>query len=117
MSSGVKSWDASSIGDVSTTDGERDAVELARPAAAGPEPLLVSAFGAAELRGKNIRTWRTWDSAGAIPRPMRIGRSRLWRVAELRAWVAAGCPPRDAWEQRTHQPDIALSPVATRGNS
>lgn len=88
-----------------------------RSAAVGSEPLLVSALAAAEMCGKTLRTWRTWDSAGAIPRPMRIGRSRLWRVAELRAWGAAGCPPRDVWERQAEQPDNALRPYAIRGNS
>lgn len=60
--------------------------------------LLASARVAAELCGKSLRTWRMWDAAGWIPRPVRIGRSTLWRVDELRAWVAAACPRREAWE-------------------
>jgi predicted DNA-binding transcriptional regulator AlpA len=60
--------------------------------------LLVTAREAAALCGKSLRTWRTWDAAGWIPRPMRIGRSTLWRLEELREWVAAGCPRREAWE-------------------
>ena len=59
--------------------------------------LLVSARRAATLCGKSLRTWRTWDAAGWVPRPVRIGRSTLWRVDELRAWVAAGCPRRERW--------------------
>ncbi len=62
--------------------------------------LLVSARIACAMCGKSLRTWRTWDSAGMIPRPMRIGRSTLWRVDELKAWVAAGCPRRAEWESR-----------------
>ena len=62
--------------------------------------LLVTARQAAGMCGKSLRTWRTWDAAGWIPRPVRIGRSTLWRLDELRAWVAAGCPRRDEWEAR-----------------
>ena len=62
--------------------------------------LLVTARHAAGMCGKSLRTWRTWDAAGWIPRPVRIGRSTLWRLDELRAWVAAGCPRRDEWEAR-----------------
>ncbi|MFM2096837.1 MAG: hypothetical protein RIS70_3961 [Planctomycetota bacterium] len=62
--------------------------------------LLLSARAAAELCGKSPRTWRTWDAAAAIPRAVRIGRSRLWRVDELRAWIAAGCPNRRDWESQ-----------------
>jgi predicted DNA-binding transcriptional regulator AlpA len=64
------------------------------------EPLLFGAKAAAALCGRRLRTWRSWDSAGRIPRPIRIGRSTLWRVAELHAWVAAGCPRRQEWEAR-----------------
>jgi predicted DNA-binding transcriptional regulator AlpA len=62
--------------------------------------LLVNAKIAAAMCGKSLRTWRSWDSAGLIPRPVRIGRSTLWRVDELREWIAAGCPRRDEWEAR-----------------
>jgi len=67
----------------------------------GQNPLLLSARQAALMCGKSLRTWRTWDAAGWIPRPVRIGRSTLWRVDELRDWVAAGCPRRTEWEART----------------
>lgn len=63
-------------------------------------PLLLSARQAAIMCGKSLRTWRTWDAAGWIPRPVRIGRSTLWRADELREWVAAGCPRRPEWEAR-----------------
>lgn len=62
------------------------------------EPLLVSAAAASSMCGKSLRTWRAWDSAGLIPRPIRIGRSTLWRTEELKGWVAAGCPRRAEWE-------------------
>jgi predicted DNA-binding transcriptional regulator AlpA len=58
------------------------------------DPLLVDATTAAALCGKHLRTWRAWQAAGRIPRPIRIGRSLMWRFSELEAWVAAGCPPR-----------------------
>ncbi len=62
--------------------------------------LLVTARQAAAMCGKSLRTWRAWDAAGWIPRPVRIGRSTLWRLDELQAWVAAGCPRRQEWEAR-----------------
>jgi predicted DNA-binding transcriptional regulator AlpA len=61
-------------------------------------PLLLTARKASAACGKSLRTWRSWDSAGQIPRPVRIGRSTLWRAAELSAWIAAGCPRRAEWE-------------------
>jgi predicted DNA-binding transcriptional regulator AlpA len=63
-------------------------------------PLLVTAKTAAALCGKSLRTWRTWDVLGLIPRPVRIKRSTLWRLNELKSWVAAGCPRRSEWEAR-----------------
>jgi predicted DNA-binding transcriptional regulator AlpA len=65
-----------------------------------PSPLLVTARQAAAMCGKSLRTWRTWDAAGWVPRPVRIGRSTLWRADELREWVDAGCPRREEWEAR-----------------
>lgn len=65
-----------------------------------PSPLLLTAKQAAAICGKSIRTWRTWDSAGWIPRPVRIGRSTLWPLGELKAWVESGCPRRAEWEAR-----------------
>ncbi len=77
-------------------------VRLAEPEERGEfGPLLLTAKQAAAICGKSLRTWRTWDSAGRIPQPVRIGRSTLWRAGELREWVAAGCPRRAEWEART----------------
>ena len=61
-------------------------------------PLLVDAKLSAKLCGKSLRTWWAWDAAGWIPRPIRIGRSTLWRYDELCRWVEAGCPRRGEWE-------------------
>jgi predicted DNA-binding transcriptional regulator AlpA len=63
--------------------------------------LLITARQAAAMCGKSLRTWRAWDSAGWIPQPVRIGRSTLWRMDELQAWAAAGCPCRQEWQIRS----------------
>jgi prophage regulatory protein len=59
---------------------------------------MPTAVDAAAMFHKSPRTWRTWDSTGRIPRPIRIGRTTYWRPEELQAWVAAGCPDRETWE-------------------
>jgi len=64
----------------------------------GLTPFLLRADQAAALCGTSTRTWRGWDAAGKIPRPVRIGRKTFWRPKELRAWVDAGCPDREIWE-------------------
>jgi len=68
-------------------------------AVAVPDPLLLVPAGrAAQMCGKSVRTWRAWHAGGLIPSPVRVGRSLLWRVRDLEAWSAAGCPPRDIFE-------------------
>jgi len=51
--------------------------------------LLLNAKQASKLCGCSERTWRSWDSAGHIPQPIRIGRSVYWRPEELREWIEA----------------------------
>ncbi len=88
-------------GAIARLDGVDRMHELQKDSEAGEDcPLMIAAKRAAAMCGKSLRTWRTWDSAGLIPQPVRIGRSTLWRVDELKAWVAAGCPRRAEWEAR-----------------
>ena len=81
-----------------------DAKHDESPAGAGitPQPrlspLLLRASDAAAACHTSVRTWHSWNSSGRIPRPIRIGRMVFWRPEELKAWVAAGCPDRAAWE-------------------
>lgn len=60
-------------------------------------PLVVDARRLAKLLCAGIRTVRTWDAAGKLPAPIRIGGRVVWRVAEIRAWLAAGAPDRETW--------------------
>lgn len=60
-------------------------------------PLLVDANGLSPLLSAGVRTIRTWDQLGKIPEPVKLGGRVLWRVREIRRWIAAGCPPRDQW--------------------
>ncbi len=58
------------------------------------EPLLISAEDAARLIGVSRSKWYQLYDEGRIPLPLKIDRRSLWRVAELRDWVAGGCKPR-----------------------
>lgn len=79
------------------TAAERDVSPVV--ASSGAEPaLLLSAGDAAHLCGASERTWRTWDAAGRIPRPVAIGRAKFWRRGELEAWIQRRCPPRQTWD-------------------
>jgi len=64
----------------------------------GPTLLLLRTESAAAMCDVSARTWRTWDAAGKVPMPVRIGRVPFWRVEELKAWIAAGCPDRVTWQ-------------------
>ena len=37
---------------------------------------------------------------GLLPEPRRLGRSIRWVREEITEWIAAGCPSREAFEQR-----------------
>ncbi len=58
-------------------------------------PLVVDARRLAKLLSAGVRTVRTWDAAGKLPAPIRIGGRVVWRVAEIRAWLAAGAESRN----------------------
>jgi predicted DNA-binding transcriptional regulator AlpA len=75
----------------------------ASPVDAAPsilDELLVAAATAARVLGiSRAQLWKL-HSAGKIPAPVYLGtKAPRWRVAELQAWTAAGCPPRDQWER------------------
>jgi excisionase family DNA binding protein len=38
------------------------------------------------------RTISRLADAGKLPPPLRIGGSLRWRLADVRQWIAAGCP-------------------------
>ena len=71
-------------------DGNRPAVE----------PLLVSANDLAKLLRLSLRSIRGMDRAGKLPKPLRVGGSVRWKLAEIRSWIDSGCPTREVWEAR-----------------
>jgi prophage regulatory protein len=62
------------------------------------EPEQVSAGKAARLAGVSEATWWRLHAAGKVPRPNKLGFRTLWRIREIRDWIAAGCPDRRTWE-------------------
>lgn len=85
-----------------------DALPLSGPApapvapavAAASLPLLVDAAEACRLLGIGRSLFFALKSGGRLPDPVHLGRAVRWGRDELRAWVAAGCPPREVWESR-----------------
>lgn len=60
---------------------------------------LLSRRAAARYLGLSPAKLDRLSAAGLCPRPLRIGRSVMYRRAELAAWTAAGCPDRRDWER------------------
>jgi predicted DNA-binding transcriptional regulator AlpA len=62
------------------------------------QPLAVSGTDAARLAGVSRSTWFRLVASGRAPRGLYLGSKRLWTVAELERWLAAGAPPAERWE-------------------
>src|SRR4051812_1865393 len=61
-------------------------------------PLLLKRKAAAKLCGFSLPTWDRMSAAGLNPAGLKIGGGRMYRTAELVAWVRTGCPRRPHWE-------------------
>ncbi len=46
----------------------------------------------AKMVAVSRRTISRLADAGKLPPPLRIGGSLRWRLADVRQWIAAGCP-------------------------
>ena len=60
-------------------------------------PLLLKSSDAARVCGVSLRLWRTWNTLGKNPAPLRVGPTLFWKHEELARWVEAGCPTRQRW--------------------
>ncbi len=66
-----------------------------------PEPLAVDAITAGGMLGISRSQFFKLHASGRVPSPVYLGtRAPRWRVAEIRAWLDAGCPDRAAWEKQ-----------------
>lgn len=63
------------------------------------QAALISAARLAGMLSISERTLRRLLDAGKLVRPVRIGRSVRWRLAEVREWIDAGCPGLREWER------------------
>jgi hypothetical protein len=62
-------------------------------------PGLIRAAQAAHWCSVGLRTWRSWDSGGIIPRPIRVSGCVFWSLKTLREWRDFGCPDRRRFEE------------------
>jgi len=58
------------------------------PAEPADLTLVVDARRLAAMLCCGIRSVRTWDAAGKLPRPVRIGGRVVWRLDEIREYAA-----------------------------
>ena len=68
-----------------------------------PPRLALQAGEVAGRLGISERHLWSLHSSGRLPRPIRLGRAVRWPLGELDAWVAAGAPTRDVWEQNQRE--------------
>jgi excisionase family DNA binding protein len=54
------------------------------------EPLLVNASEVARMLSVSKTTLWRLRASGRLPRPVRIGGSIRWRIAEIRTWIEQG---------------------------
>jgi prophage regulatory protein len=68
-----------------------DRSEARAPAAVVPE--LLRSVEAARMLSIGTRTLWRWSRSGKMPRPVKIADGTVrFRTAELKEWIAAGCP-------------------------
>ena len=75
-----------------------------RPSGVAAPPLLVGRRDAAAAAGVSVKLFDRLDAAGKTPAAVRVGGRKLYRTADLAAWVALGCPDRREFEARTAGP-------------
>ena len=68
------------------------------PAEPQQHRLLLPTPAAADALGISTRSLARADSAGLIPKAVKLGGRKLWRRAELEAWTEAGCLSRGEWK-------------------
>jgi predicted DNA-binding transcriptional regulator AlpA len=61
------------------------------------KPLCVDRAGLAAMLNVSVRQVDRLDSGAKIPAALALGRCKRWYVEEIRAWIAAGAPPRSRW--------------------
>jgi predicted DNA-binding transcriptional regulator AlpA len=64
-----------------------------KPVPSEPSPRLLDCRSAARLYAISESTFLRNADAGLIPRGIKLGGRRLWRIEELEAHIQGGCKP------------------------
>lgn len=59
---------------------------------------VLTAKQLADILSISTRTVWRFDSAGFMPKPIRLGKTVRWKAEEVTAWIEAGCPVRSVWD-------------------
>lgn len=70
------------------------------PELAPVQPLLTDTVGAAHMAGVSVSTWHSLVATRRAPAGFKLGGKVVYRIKELEAWVAQGCPPVNAMAAR-----------------
>jgi prophage regulatory protein len=62
------------------------------PLADSENALLLTAGKLAHLLNISVRTLWRLRAEDKIPAPIRVGGSVRWRMRDIEAWIAKGCP-------------------------
>jgi len=66
----------------------RKALEDSARAALPPTTDFVDAADLEKIYGTQKNTWRYWASINVGPKSFKLGRRRVWRRADVEAWIA-----------------------------
>lgn len=71
-------------------------------------PLLCDGYGVCAALGIKWSKFHSMKRSGRFPiQPIRLGRSVRFRVRDVEAWVAAGCPNSDKWQAMRFMKGVA----------
>lgn len=72
--------------------------------ASDTERLTATDSELARMLGISSRhLWNLDKTAKIGPAPIKLGKSRRWNLADVRAWLDAGAPGRAEWESQRSQ--------------
>jgi predicted DNA-binding transcriptional regulator AlpA len=103
----------------SPTAGPRPATPITDAAFAmeRDQRLVLGAAKLAVVLDVSVRTIRRMETAGLLPRSVRINGSRKWVYAEIEDWIKAGCPAREQWEAMQNRASGRIQAARTRCRS
>ena len=70
-----------------------------RPKQTQTPQVLISPAGLAAMLSLSRSKVFDMRAAGQLPKPLKLGRSTRWRLADIEAWINAGCPSLEKFEK------------------